>query len=200
MTIGNRYELLDAQRYIGQDVLNVYYYKQIGGLGGDAETLVGLFQSFILPAILTIQNDQLTHISLACRNLDDPMDFFVQVFLVPQAGTWLDPGGPPFIAASFMYHRAQLNVRNGWKRFAGVPNDQIDGGTPSASYATACAGIVDDLFANPVDGAQNVWTPLIMRKTYDPLTGITTYTDFPVASVSFRGISTQNTRKIGRGS
>lgn len=195
MTVGNRYELIDFQLYQAQAVLNVYYYLQISGVLGNAADMYSAWNTLVYPAILEIQASGLTHVSTTVRNLDDLADFDLVPRVPADPGHYLSPGDLKFVAASFMLHRQTLAVRNGWKRFGGLPDNEIVNGAPSVGYLAglnALAVVLDDNIAG-TSGA--VYEPRIMRKVTDPVLHITTYTDFPMGLAEFRGITTQNTRK-----
>jgi len=195
MTIGNRFELIDAQELQGQDVLNVYYYKQVGGATGTAADLITQFAFFVLPEVKDIQSDQLLHVALACRNLDVPTDFSVLPLVPGQPGSYVQAAEPVFVAASFVMQRQSLLTRNGRKRYAGVPDNEITNGIPSPGYlinlATLAAAIDDTL----VGGSGNSYEPVIMKKLYDAGGNLIGYQDFSMGAASFVKLGTQNTRK-----
>ena len=194
MTIGDRYEIIDLQLLQSVGCLNVYYYKHITGVGGDAVDLVSAFNFYVYPSILDIQTNNLTHVSLAVRNVDDPTDWVLLPRVPPDPGLYMSDTDYRFVAASYMLHRQTLDVRNGWKRYAGVPDSGVEDGVPITAYLTnlnALAAVLDDDITGVAGG---VYEPRIMRKVDDPILGLT-YTDFPMGVAEFRGISTQNTRK-----
>jgi len=196
----NRYEILDGQELFGQDVLNVYYYKQVLGSGGTAADLKAAYQGYMYPVLQAVQSVGLAHVAIAVRNLDDPTDFVIELVFPQVLGTVTGDSMPPFVAWAFRMNRTQLNVRNGWKRIGGVPEAGQNGGIPIAGYTPLLDDVAVTMGANLVS-AGVTFEPRIMRKTVTPgPPKITTYTDFPMGTVQFTSISTQNTRKFGRGS
>jgi hypothetical protein len=200
MAIGNRYELLDGQSLLSQDCLNVYYYVHTAGLAGNALDLIAAWEINLLPLIRNIQSDQLSHVATAARNLDIPTDFGVVLHVPGLAGNYVQASEPSFVAAAFMMQRLSLATRNARKRYAGVPENEISNGIPTAGY-TVNLGTLAVALDNPWLGpAGGIYTPVIMRKTKDPITGNPIYTEFAMGGGQFTSISSQNTRKIGVGS
>lgn len=196
MTIGNRFELIDDQLYISQGILNVYWYKQIaGGAAAAAADLVSAFLVNLLPLVEDIQDDNLQHIFLRARNVDDPTDFSI-LPLAGEFGNWATADqAPSFIAAAFRLNRTTQASRHGWKRYAGVPRNNIQNNDAIAAYLPSLNALAAGLDNDWLGVAGNVYRPVIVRRVTDPVTGIVTYTDFPMGLAAYVRITTQNTRK-----
>jgi len=104
------------------------------------------------------------------------------------------------VTFSFRYARTSLAVRNGAKRFAGVPetyqeNGVIVAGTPTTNV-NATAAVLDDAIS---DGLGTTFIPVIMKKTRIPPEGefeSWLYEEFTTAGVTYSHIGSQNTRKF----
>jgi len=200
MAIGNRFELLDAQTLQGQDCLNVYFYQQTAGTPGSAQDLVTAFESVMLPKVLAIQSNRCLHVSIAARNLDNPLDFYVQLYLPGLAGGYASAAEPVFVAASFVMKRRSLATRDARKRYPGVPDQEVVDGLPTAPYVAAClqlSNVLDDDILGVLGGT---YRPVIMKRLLDAEGHLIGYQEFEMAQGFFTGITTQNTRKVGVGS
>lgn len=195
MAVGNRYRITDAQVYLSQGCLNVYHYKQIAGTAGSASDLLTPFIEFIIPDILALQMAQLTHVAFTCVNLDDLDDYAIVTPAPALAGT-LSAGDPEpsYIALEFQFIRSTRASRHGWKRIAGVSENGVSGNDITGTYPTAVNTAATAMFSNVI-GAGGTYTPVIVRRNIVPALSV----DFPVADVVFKRLSTQNTRKAGRG-
>lgn len=104
---------------------------------------------------------------------------------------------PPYAAYGFTLLREGVGERNGYKRFAGVPESlQIDGnptGTVTANLPTIQAGLAADLTVG-----DETWTPLIRRTRVHKVVQLPP-TYWNQGNVVFGGITTQSSRKYGHG-
>lgn len=199
MTIGNRYELIDAQEFLQQDCLNVYFYRQITGAAGNAPDLTQAWVAAILPAVLAIQSTALNHVAVGTKNLDLPTDFDFAPVIPPAPGLVAGDPMPPFVAFAFRLHRMQTDIHHGAKRYAGVPEPWVSAGVADASILATLftlAGVLDD---NLVGASGATYEPRIMRRLLDAQGHLIGYEDFPMGIATFVRVSSQNTRKFGRG-
>ena len=199
MPIGDRYELLDGQRFLAQDVINAYFYKATAGPSPSAGDLVTQWIFYVLPKILPLQSTLLVHQIIAARNLDNPLDFFATPLIAGNVGTSGGQAMPPFVAWAFRLLRTRTDVHHGAKRIAGITeNQQVDGVVEPAFQTTVddFASFYGSILPN-VNG--NLYAPVIMRRVLDENKHLIGYDDFPAGLGQYVRISTQNTRKFGRG-
>lgn len=196
MAVGDRYRITDAQLYLSEGVLNVYHYKQTSGAGGSAEDLRTAFFNVLLQEILALQSNNLSHVAITTINLDNLDDFDINIPTSSNIGedTTLNPLAS-FYAFSFQYVRATRASRHGWKRIAGIPEEAVVGNTVVGSYNTIAVGVASYMGGN-LNSGNAVYTPVIVRKNIVPAASL----DFGIQDVVFKGVTTQNTRKAGRGS
>lgn len=189
--------MIDKQSYRGQRCLNVYTYKMFASMGGKAADLRAQWTNVPLTALQAIQSDGVTRVSLTTINLNDPTDF--EVFLYNGGGSG-NVGGDalnPFYAYTFLYTRPSRLMRNGFKRFVGVPEAaSTDGINLTGAYQTLCNTLGAALHAPLTTMAGDDWKPAIIHKSnaHPPV-----YTADYAAAVAFIHFGTQNTRKVGRG-
>lgn len=195
MAIGDRFQLIDAQYYLGQGILNVFHYKAIAGSTPNAQYLVAGYLVSVMTPMRACQDVDMEHISITALNLDDTSDFWVEVPTSGNLGTYT--GTHPlasWVALSFMYHRADRAVRNGWKRIAGIDEEVVAGNEVVSGFMTTVNALAS-AFASTIDVSGTQYVPVIVRKNVVPTASL----DFAITGVSFRALTTQNTRKPGRG-
>lgn len=193
---GDLLQFIDHQTYLGEDVLNIYYYRvvAIAGLTGNyLEQLNDEFYDTIVDNVRDFQDAGLVHTTIESRNLTNGIDFFLTSIVSPDGdGLTSGAGMPSAICYTFRLLRESLVTRNGYKRFAGVSESQGAGNayTPSSGQiAGAIGGLTADLFL----GAADVASPVIVKR---PIPSPATVYEFSfVGDADFRGIGTQNTRK-----
>jgi hypothetical protein len=199
VAIGDLYAVKDYQLYAANvNCLNVYYYKQTAGVGG-AEELVNAFLPVITDYICYIQSEIVGHTRLGAYNTDSELDWF-ETIPVGAAGQRGGDALPPFVCYAFRLNRASTGSRHGQKRYVGVCEpDQVNGIT-TGTIQTALGALASKLEDTNQDLDGNAWELQIVRKI-PPVPPSTTwlYAEFPIASVQFVSISSQNSRKYGRG-
>lgn len=197
---GDLIQLVDNQRYAGQQCLNVYYYRVTAPLGlsdGYLADINDWWDDNVLSKIKVVQNVAVEHLSREWRNLSNGTDLFVDSTLVggehsATASTIL----PSFISFGFLLQRESLVTRNGYKRFVGVTDDQVSG-----NDYVGDTGDMDDiataLASDVTIGLATLAEPVIVKRPI--VVPVSSYVYSSIGSATFRGIGTQNTRKAGRG-
>lgn len=133
---------------------------------------------------------------------ENPLDFWEGDFATAQAGTQSGSIMPAFTAWGFKLSRSSRLSRNGSKRFAGVTESNVDNGNPIAGILTYLDGVADWMGQThvfdfgPGDVLNIELAPVIPH--YVPLSD--TWVFNPITSVAFTRVTSQNTRKVGRGS
>lgn len=199
-TLGDLIQVVDNQLYLAQQVLNVYYYR-ITSITPLADpylpTLADWFEDNVIPAVCDIQADSLTHVSREWRNLTNGTDLYTITDSVPGSqATPTASNTPSYVSAGFMLQRESLLTRNGYKRFAGIPEHNITGNTYIESPATIDA-LEAVLAADIQIGLATVAEPVIVKRPID--VPVEEYVYSSIGSAVFRSLGTQNTRKAGRG-
>lgn len=199
-SLGDLLQCIDNQVYLGQQVLNVYYYRvvSITELGGAyLSSINDQFTANVLAAVTDLQNSGVEHVSREWKNLTNEVDLFVDGEVFPgTSGSTDATGEPSFVSAGFILRRESLATRNGYKRFCGLTEGQVAGNNyvGDAGVITAIeTALAEDLFLGIVDTVEPV---IVKRPIPSPATS---FVYSSIGSSSFRGIGTQNTRKAGRG-
>jgi len=198
--LGDLIQLVDNQSYLGQQVLNVYYYRVTATLGLADPYLADLdsyWEDNVLDPIIQVQVDALAHNSREWRNVSNGTDLFVNSTVVNGANDVTDATLlPSYVSLGFLLQRESLATRNGYKRFAGLQDTFVEGNTWTGS-PTSIINIETALAGDLNIGLLSVAEPVIVKRPIS--VPVTSYVYSSIGSCSFRGLGTQNTRKAGRG-
>lgn len=194
MAIGDHYRLKLSGNYLGQTIINTFYYENV--LTNSTAPFLNLdFLDDILPAIQAVVSDQVTFTDTEVQNLDNPSDFSVSAFSNP--GLRAGQPTPPFVAWGYTLYSNNLVHRSGGKRFAGVAEPDIDNGVPVGSVLTPLNLLAIRMGAALPTGGTAVWRPRIARITY--VDSVPSY-EWTVCNASaFKWVTSQNTRKFNVG-
>lgn len=196
MASGDLYQLIDHQDFGGQKMLNVYWFYQTLGAGG-AQDLATDWVAHLSTELRAIQSSLLTHESVSVINLDDDSDFYELAWVANNLGSVGGDVLPLFTAWGFRYNRSSRSTRHGYKRVPGVAEADTNAGQASAGVLARLAALETKLAADVV-GGNGTWSPRIVKITGSSPNLV--YTPAGVASVQFYAVTSQNSRKTGRGS
>ena len=220
MTVGDVYELVDVQTFLGQEVLNVYFYEQIALLVilDPSETLASvLANQWIAGPLDTIkagQSGDVTHTAIRVRNLFDESDQAEVLISLP--GLFSASSGDSdsaFVALGIKESTNNGSIRPGSKRIAGQPsNVTVDGVITDSTYLTSSLNTANTLSDNiPSDAPIPVdtWQPVVVKRIKETIAGkvkyrlpnvITEKVVGIVVSALFNAVLTsQVSRKVGHG-
>lgn len=201
LSLGDLIEIVDYQTYLGEAVLNVYYYLSQNANVVDSDYLESLSTAFtggVLAAVTELQVEGLLHANRTIKNLSNGVDFFVDTDVVTgQIAAPLATYMPSYVSAGFMLVRSNLNTRNGYKRFSGLTEGNVQG-NDLVSFGTSVDDIEDSLAQELITLLSDTFIPVIVKRPIPAPGGADAITN-PISSSAFRGIGTQNTRKPGRG-
>ena len=199
------------QSMSGQMVLNVFHYQIGAGTielpSGYNELAYGFFD-LASSLIRAQQNPAITHVRTIVEELEG-VEYGDYIPPVPPPGSVAGEPLPIFNAVSVQYLRSSKLTRHGWKRFAGIPETFSVGNTLTPGAVVAWTNIIDNLM-NPEgilvpqqdvggDPVGDVFMrPVIVGLPVPPSEAYRVQIPSSVAVKSL--ITTQNTRKIGRGS
>lgn len=197
---GDLIQLVDNQSYLGQQVLNVYYYRIVVITGLDDPYLNDLntaWATVVLPTILAMQADELLHVSREWRNMSNGVDIFTDTEVIPgDNGVPVGDLLPSYVSAGFMLQRDSLVTRNGYKRFAGLFETLVEGNT--FLFEPENIEAVEEALAAVLNiGLIPVAAPVIVKRPIEA--PVEDYEYSGVQSATFRSLGTQNSRKAGRG-
>lgn len=199
-------QIIDVQTFLSSRVLNVYFYRvETLGASVDYQNLSDAFQLQVRDIVRNIQVSSLTHDSVIIKNLSNGVDIFEEADQV--AGDTVVTGDPlaSFYALGYRLVRSTAATRHGAKRIAGIPEGAVTGNsitaisTQNTAIEAALGGVVEVDAGGDFDF---VLQPVIVGRypQGDPNAGQLDLTNVnDVASAQFIRVTTQNSRKLGRG-
>lgn len=181
-------------------MLNVFVFEETGS-GGSSADLGAIFNTNIVSALCDIITSNVSFSATEIYNFDVPSDFWSGVPTV-HAGTISDQSLPPQDCWAYEYARGSRASHNGAKRFAGVPETWQEDGVVVPAHSAAVQAFSSYLYT-PLTGASSAtYTPRIPRFVYpSPNTSHLppiSLDVFPVSNVLYKGITTQNSRKLNK--
>lgn len=215
MAINDVYMVTLRQTLLGQRVSNVFFYEQFAAFtpttGTVAFDLAQTFANVVMPGINNVQPTDVVNVAVDVENL----------FVGSDVGTEAQTGGGAFgtnTVASFSAPAFKLAVpgkttRAGAKRIAGIANNLVTDGviTDATWLATAATleGLMEQNLAGMTPTTPNVFRPVVVKRIKEIIAGKTKYRLPNVLGekvIQVIGdviltliLSTQNSRKIGRG-
>lgn len=204
-TVNDIIQITDVQTYLGQTMLNVYFYR-IEELGSAVsyEDITNLFQTQIVLNVVPVQNNNCVHTSAIVKNLTNGLDLFEDVSTTP--GTVSTESGPSFVALSFRLVRSSLATRHGSKRIGGLDETVYAGNSLAIAFNTAVATIATKiggpLLQESAGDEDILLQPVIVGRYHSgsPNAGELDLSNVvDVSAAQFIRVSTQVTRRAGRG-
>src|SRR5215204_2878545 len=117
---GDLLQIIDEQTYLGEQILNVYYYRYFSAPTVDNEIYQALlddFQGVIVGNAVQLQNTLLEHVNLTIKNLSNLVDFAVKPISEFGERSAFESGAlPSYVSLGFTLYRDSLVTRNGSKR------------------------------------------------------------------------------------
>lgn len=199
---------------IGEATRNVWFY--------DTSTLVAsfdesialelAFEQQVFPAIKAITSTTQVYLAIKVYELFQRQFFKEQFFVPAQVGGRAGDLNPPFVAWGFRHIRQRGDMKNGYKRFAGVAETDVVGGAATAAaivllnaLATAMNAVLTYTVAGNPESASGVIVkrvPVVVNGqivSYRLPASIAEYVFYSATAWQYQWVTTQNTRKVGRG-
>lgn len=190
----------------GDRFLNVFHY--LIDVSGGTPTLAGSGQNIIddwaddyTSYLQDIISAEITFDGIDITNLTNPEEIFVGDFTSPFSGGVTGDVLPPYAAWAFIKRRATASTRNGQLRLPGVPESlQVNGlaTSPALEDLEAFADIFQVGFSAAATLPEPFTAQFFLRIVRKDETGALDVVN-TITGVEYRSLSTQNTRKFGRG-
>lgn len=194
MALNEIYELKHIQNLLGQEIMNVYHFRQTAhsiSVQG-AEQLTQSFVNQWVTAINDLQSQDCENDRVVVQCLNDFSDYYeAQIFA---GGTRVFPAMPPQNSFAFKFVRPYPPLRHGWKRISGLANGTYEAGILQPWFL-AKVDIVKDKFENELYNFPNDrFEMIVYRRDLSVLPSVPWW---PVTIViPSNKIGTQNTRKV----
>lgn len=219
MAVNELYLLTLFGDIMGQQTVNTFTYYQVSA-ETSAETSAHVLAEAFIDAFVQagigfcsggISQEQ-SYTAVRVVNLFEDVSDFAEIALPTTAkGASTDAAMPPFVAYSFRTPWLGSGVRRGFKRFGGVRETVVTNGVIEPAAIADLQSEIGDALAQPLSVGNGDYQHVVVRrvKTLDPETGKYSY-DYPTnvgelyqvepsVWVIQPNISTQNSRKFGRG-
>lgn len=189
MPANDTYRITVYMDKAGQEMLSIYHYFQTVGTG-DATDLLADFISNVVPSLQNLLSASITIDDLECVCLENPTDFDTNGGNYP--GLVSGENASPATTYSIQLHTNRLDAKDGGKHLPGViegyvNNGDIVSGIPQLRLATAMLAM--EAILTP---AANAYRPCIVGKRRGQL-GLFNNN---ISAAEFRGVQTQNSRKV----
>lgn len=194
-------EVRDRQVFLGQEILNVYWYRLDSTSSMDLTAFEVTFENTVIGAVVAFQSDQLEHVDVTVINHSDPTKFGTFAANVPGERTPTDLSAP-FIACGVRFNRSSRELRNGQKRYGGFDDGTYTNGFFDSSVLALVAAAMPDVLSTLTESIRN-YVPVVVRNkptttdlTIDPEDPSTwKYVTFTGATIK-NAVTTQNSRKF----
>ena len=192
MALGDLYTLRLQYTFLGKAMENTFFYEQtLGALG--ASFLASSFEAQLVPEIALIQSSSVTYERIVVVNLDDTGDFHTEA--VVQGGSIAGEALPPYAAWGYTRFSTDRRIRSGGLRFGGVAESSQDDGFATAAQVILLDALESELAAEVSNVPGTLKWGLRLHTDGNIATGGSPLT-IPVASVIFRRLTTQSSRKF----
>lgn len=204
--VGSILEFRFFQRYLDQVALNVQHYIVLAmevladDLSDYAQPLFEYWTGYLAP----VQSNQLTYERGELYEVNG-LEFGIYADPSPNTGTLTGETLPSFVAVSVQQVRSSRATRHGWKRFTGITELSVVGNELTSAYLTNWQTAVANLFVENQELISAEF-PETRSITIQPIIWGGNDPDFPLGrystienSVVKANVTTQNTRKAGRG-
>lgn len=185
------YEVVLEQTFFNDTLLNVFHYLSSTS-DDDVQALVAqAFDEDVMAAIAVICSTNVIFENIRVANLTGDL---ADANLTPSQpdGDVIGAVVAGFVGAAYRYNRVSKDTRNGAKRFGGMVEENILGGSFTVAYNVDLDALAVVLSAE-ISTVGAVLDPVIVRKPVGA-GGIWTYND--VAAVqNLNRVTTQNSRK-----
>lgn len=191
----NCYEIRVLQTYRSQELVNRFFYQASDLYTGSLANMASAFYSVWNTYAAPIQSQELSYDHVIVAELFGDRQSYDNIIGSgngSQAGAEL----PAFFGARFTLVPGNTRVKKGRKILSGILEEMVDLDGVAAGYAAsvaAFAGILSGSFSvSPIDFNPVLLSPANTKHTGNVIAA--------VVSAAWTAWSTQNSRKIGRGS
>ena len=222
MALGDVYQLVVNQSLQSQKVVNVFYYEQstpfVNNSGTTNAGVLGIsFRANVIPTWRSYAVTQLAFESIEVENLFDDTDTWVDILALN--GQRAAPSGstpeilPAFTSLGITLDGAGKQVRDGKKRLAGLWEGDSVSGFAATGLVAACQPLLTRFAEGRDYGSPTLaegFRPIVVSRVQEVINGQRKYrlprtrAELVFKAVTEAALSliltTQNTRKLGRGS
>lgn len=207
MAFQDVYQIVDIASFLGEQAVNVYFYEQNNVLSPSdtAAELGDRFIAEVMPSIRAAQSTNVVHQQMNVTNLFDPSDQSIRFHsLAGTKGTTETTS--LFEALGMVLNHDNGALRPGSKRYPGLDEVDISNGVLTNAGTLALFNTLAGVLNNTLtDGVLAAWLPVVVGRILDsgayrlPANSGEAVVGAILSAVVNTLITTQNSRKIGRG-
>lgn len=195
MAVGDIYYLKLRQLYLGEDCLNVFYFRETvsGTALNDAAALAETWDAQILPDLALCQSEDVAYLDIETAVIANPTVFYNHIPTTTAGDrTTLTDTAPSWMCASLRFNRNGPGSRYAYKRFTGllvedINENQLVSGTATL-FTTNCQSM-----RNPISGFGFTWVPIQVKSGWKLNT--VPVENFVINTLLGARLGSQNSRK-----
>jgi len=188
-------EIIVTGSVLGEQTINRFFYVLDGAPSDTILNFLTEFGNTVLTAVLVTMSNQASFDSAIGQEVKGGNNFDAKTYSAP--GSVSGDCLPPFVAWDYTLLRSGVGERNGYKRFAGVPESSQVNGNPTTGARTNLDLAAAALFGHVLNGTDE-WVPVVRRTRIHHVAQVPPKY-YNISNVSFSRIGSQNSRKQGHG-
>lgn len=151
-------------QYLGEQMLNTFWYRHTLDANDEADNLADGFDTDILPLIALIQSSSVTYSNIRVTPI---FGTGVEINLPPTTanGALVGTDMATYMAVSIRLNRSTNELRNGWKRFAGLLEENT-GATSFAGGYNSSVNTLATALADQITTVGAIFNPYIVRRPF----------------------------------
>lgn len=198
MTVGDVYTLRLKSTALGQQCVNVFYYRTTVDAGSaSAANLVGVWDGFIQQWIAGSVGDYVTFDEIECFAINNPSDFSSTVPPFPTGGRVIGAASqsPSYVAFGMRSNRAGAGTRSSYKRISGIGEGDAEGNALTALFLTipSVINLQANLGALLAGASGNFYEPVQVKSGW--MLGIAPIVNFVITNWGIPYLTSQVSRR-----
>lgn len=195
MAVGDIYYLKLKQLYLGEEILNVFYFRETitGTALNRAAALAETWDNQILPDLALCQSEDLLYEDIETAVIRTPTVFYNHIPLTTNGvRVTVTDTAPSWMTASVRFNRNGPGTRYAYKRFSGLLVEDINENQLSGAAITLFTTNLQPM-RNPISGFGFTWVPIQIKSGWT--LGSIPVENFVINSLLGARLGSQNTRK-----
>jgi hypothetical protein len=174
VALSDCYMLKDFQTLDNETILNVYFYQDLL-LASIAQNVAESWIADVLPKVIAMQSNTLTHERVEVVNLDDPSNFYEVA--TGDTGVGTTAALPSHDAINYSLRLNSRALRPGSKRYAGLSEDATVGNFfTAAPFLVAAETLRVQQYTILLSGILETFQPIVVKRVkYNPDPGDLTH-------------------------
>lgn len=177
---------------ISNPLVNVFGYRSNLVVVNEASELSIAFRAQMVPELIKVMQVSTEIKRVEVLNVTNGVEYNDYNYAATPDGLRAGESTSLFTAWGFQYNRATAGKRNGSKRFGAVSETDVQAGAPTVAMTVVLDALAVKLGSPLKIGLIDTWFPEILERKP---TGVYPWTSHPITNVTFKRVTTQNSRK-----